>query len=431
LPDALPSLKNGVLAGFSWSDARFSFNTEAPVTLPATFPVPYNYPANSSTVLAALQKGMSFQATITYAGDDPGLKWLLGTEPIAVSGAIEWDGSQPRFDIASATFGTRTLGPFSLPVVLHFVGLLVEIPASARTPAQIVPISFIVLEGTLGLPAGARPLRIPFAIEISSQPAGQVTVLGQFAEASALALDDAAGLLGVSNLDTQQPPSVLPPLSGLALQTVALTVDTARSQLLTASATVAFTPPGGPWAPFGSDLLTFDGLAVTFYVIGPFSSPTFSTTIAATAGLAGGMLEADVNLPGLDFCCDLKEGSLPINLTTLLAKATGNAFGNSFQILCTQLRVLGNPTQKILSLPGHHKRQQHVGVRGVRWEIWPQQRRIRSHVPYRRRRQHCRQGRRANHCGERSGANLGRISRRRCGLDLQRWNPRAAKHLSD
>jgi hypothetical protein len=345
LPDALPNLKNSVLSAFTWSGAQFSFNTGAPATLPGTFPVSYNYPANSSAVLNALQKGMSFQSAVTYAGDDPGLSWLLGTSPVAISGPIEWDGTQPRFDIASATVGTRTVGPFTLPVALHFVGLLLEVPASGQTPAQIIAVSFMVLAGTLGLPAGSKPLTIPFAIEIFSQPAGQVTVLGQFAEASALALDDVAGLLGVSSLASQQPPSLFPTLSGLALQTVAVTVDTSRSQLLTASATVTFTPPGGPWAPFGSNLLTFDGLAVTFYAVGPLSSPSFSTNIAATAGLAGGTLEADVNLPGLDFCCDLKEGRPPIDLTALLAQVTGGSFGSSFQILCTQLRVLGNPAQ--------------------------------------------------------------------------------------
>jgi hypothetical protein len=344
LADALPNIK-GVLTGFTWSGAQFSFNTAAPAALPSTFPTSYNYAANSGAVLNALQKGMSFQATVTYAGNDPGLTWLLGTGPVPISGPIEWDGAQPRFDIASATVATRTLGPFSLPVGLHLVGLLLEIPASGQTPAQIVPVSFLVLAGTLGLPAGARPLTIPFLIEIFSQPAGQITVVGEFADASALALSDVAGLLGVSSLDSQQPPSLFPALSGLALQTVALTVDTAQLQLLTASATVTFTPPGGPWAPFGSDLLSFDGMVVTFYAVGPLSSPSFSTNIAATAGLAGGTLEADVNLPGLDFCCDLKEGSPPIDLTALLGQITGGSFGNSFQILCTQLRVLGNPAQ--------------------------------------------------------------------------------------
>lgn len=344
LPNALPNLKNSVLATFSWSDTQFSFNTQAPAALPDTFPKVYNYPANSATVLGALRKGMKFSTTVTYVGSDLGMIWLLGSKPVPISGPIEWDGNQPRFDLASAVLSTQALGPFTLPMSLHFVGLLMELPASGNNLADQFS-SMAILTGTLGLPSASPALTIPFVIEIFSDPPGQVTIIGEFAQASSLALNDIAALLGVSSLDSQQPSSSFPALAGLALQTVSLSVDTAQTQLLMASATVTYTPPGGSWAPFGSDLLTFNGLSVVFNAIGPLSSPTFATSIAATAGLAGGTLDAQVDLPGLDFCCDLRDNSPPIDLTALLNSVTGDAFGSSFKILCTQLRVLGNPTQ--------------------------------------------------------------------------------------
>lgn len=345
LPDALPNLKNSVLAAFTWSGAQFGFDTANPDALPASFPSDYNYPTNSAALLNALWKGMHFQAQVTYQGSDPGMVWLLGAGPLALSGPLEWDGAKPRFDLASATLGARGIGPFSLPVSLHLLGLLLEVPPSEGAPAQTLPVSLAVLAGTLSLPTTSPALAIPFCVEIFTDPPGQVIVVSEFAQASQLALSEVAGLLGVPSLDSQQPASGFPTLAGLALRTVALTVDTARSQLVMASATLAYTPPGGVWAPFGSDLLTFDGLAVTFFVMGPFSSPSFSTSIAATLGLAGGMLDAEISLPGLDFSCALADNGPPIDLTALLVKVTGGAFGDSFEILCTQLRVLGNPSQ--------------------------------------------------------------------------------------
>lgn len=344
LPDALPNLKNSIFSAFSWSGAQFVIDTSKAAALPATFPAAYNQRANSPAVLAALQRGMRFQATVTYAGNDAGMKWLLGARPVALTGPIEWNGARPRFDLASAALGARSLGPYSLPVSLHLVSQLVELPATEDTPADVLPVPFAALTGTLGLPKTSPALAIPFCVEIFSDPLIQVTVIASFDKVSSLGLREMAALLGVPSLASQQPASHFPALAGLSLQQIALTVDAAASRLFMAAATVAFTPPDGPWAPFGK-VLTFDGLTITFYVLDPLSSPSLTTVIAATATLAGGTLAAEISLPALDFSCELEEGSPPIDLTALFREATNNAFGNSFQILCTQLTVLGNPTQ--------------------------------------------------------------------------------------
>lgn len=345
LPDALPKLKNSLFAAFAWGGAQFGFDTANPAVLPASFPSSYDYPANSSALQSALWKGMKFQAQVTYRGSDSGLQWLLGSGPLAVSGPLEWDGAKPRFDLASAPLGVRAVGPFSLPLSLHLLGLLLEVPPREGAPAQVFPTAFAVLEGTLGLPNASPNLAIPFYLRMFSEPLGQVTVVGNFTQASQLALSEVAALLGVSSLESQQPASGFPALAGLALQTVALTVETSNGQLVMASATLAYTPPGGVWAPFGSDLFTFAGLAVTFYVMEPLALPSFATVIAATLGLASGTLEAEISLPSLDFSGALAENGPPIDLTALMAKITGGAFGDSFKILCTQLKVLGNPSQ--------------------------------------------------------------------------------------
>ncbi|HEY0035582.1 MAG TPA: DUF6603 domain-containing protein [Longimicrobium sp.] len=342
LADAVPALGDSVLSAFTTTGARFSFDTADGAGLSALFPAEYGYPANSAAVTGALARGMRYHAAVTYAGQDPGMRWLVGGDPVAISGPVEWLGTLPRFDLASATLGTRGVGPFGLPVALHLVSLLIEPPPADGTtpPPQSIPLA--ILAGQLGLPSSGRQLAIPYAVEVFSDPPGQVRAVGRFADASSLALQDVAGLLGVSSLDSQSS-SGFPVLQGLALQTLALTVDLSRQSLLIASATVAYTPPGGSWAPFG-DVLVFQGLSVTFNAIGPLSSPTFNTSIAATATLSGGQLGAEIQLPSLELVCELQDGSPPIDLTALLASATGGSFGSSFQALCTRLRVLGSPS---------------------------------------------------------------------------------------
>jgi len=352
LPDLLPGLKNTILASFVWKGSRFHVDSQRPAALPLAFPSSYDAPRNSDAVLGALQRGMSFEATVGYAGTDRGIDRgidsLFGGADIAIAGPIEWyqASPSPRFDLASATFGTSTLGPFSLPCSLHLVGLLVEPSPVTPEAASVVPTSFAIVTGDLGLPAQAPALDLPFNIQVFADPPGQITAVAKPAKLAALTLDGVAALLGATSLASEQPKSSFPSLStGLALQTVKLSVDVARWQLLEASAELSFTPAGGAWAPFGLDLLVFRELIIAFSVLDLQVSPWYYTTLSATAELAGGALAAQVRLPSLDFACDLEPGSPPIDLTEILSRATGGAFGSSFKALCTELSLLGNPAE--------------------------------------------------------------------------------------
>jgi hypothetical protein len=349
----LPVLGAGSLDDFAWTATAFEFDSEAPSVLPATFPAVYGMPANSATFLATLHKGMSLAAEISYTGSDAGLKWLFTKQPVRIAGPVEWGAHAARMDLGSATLVTQEFGGFSLPIDFHLVAGMPEALLQAggpETPA-VDTLGFAVLHGEIDRPVGAQKLKIPFYAALYGSELQIVSVVGDFSQASALALGEVAQLLGVGSLATQQPSAL--PLTGLALEQLQLTLDISSYTVISASATVGYKPTGGPWKPFG-DVAEFDGMSVTFTAIGPLSSPTLETKIDATMTLAGGELDAEVSLPGLDFSCELAQGSEPIDLTKLMSEIAGTSFGEA-KLQCTELRVLGNG-----STGGHYRLQARI-----------------------------------------------------------------------
>ena len=338
LSSVVPAVGGGVLGMFSWSAGEVDFDSQAPIALPATFPACYGLPTNTQALLSQLRTGMSFRGQATFTGADPGLALVLGTQPFHASGPVEWWGAVPRMDIASAPLTTLTFAGFELPIEFHFAATIPPV-AEPGCPAKPFAIPAAVLHGTLERPTTGTALQIPFYVIAAGTPVQFVSVVGDFQESSSLGLADLAKLLGVASLDSQQS-SGFPALSGLALDTVELVVDWPAQRLLTASATVGFTPPGGPWKPFGS-IFQFDGMQVTFTAIGPLESPTLETVVAAEVTLAGGKLQGELALPELTFTCELESGNPPIDLTEVLQALVGTAFG-SFQLMCPELKVLGD-----------------------------------------------------------------------------------------
>lgn len=347
LPDMDEGYKNSLFSAFGWSDARIEFDTSEPAQMPKGFPENYGYSKLPSTFIPAAKSGATFNGTASYQGSDVGLNWLLGSQPIALSGTIDWLGDVTQMDIASPPLKSLTVGDYTLPATFHCVSIpLASIKADLKTPT-VQPLPMGALCGTLGLPTGSQALEIPFVIEMINEPLNQVRVIGDFTQASKLGLQDVAKLLAVPNLDHAQSTD-FPTLEGLALTKIDLAINTLKDQLQSASVEVVYTPPGGVWEPFGSDLLSFQEMDITFSVIGPLTTPTFETSVKCIVGLAGGTLDAAISLPNLQFSCDLEDGvNHPIDLTNIIDDITDGAFSKltpNFKLLCTELNVLGDKT---------------------------------------------------------------------------------------
>ena len=329
IADAIAPFGGGLLGPWTWAAARLTLDSGSPALLPAGFPEAYGLPAAPA---GTPPLSMAYAGTIEYAGTDAGLGWLLGSGPVAISGPVEWWPDAPRMDLATASLTSLDLDGFTLPLELH----LLAVPTQGSVPAgTLATTPAVLLAGALD----RGELTIPFTIVLDGAELGFVTVTGDFTDASSLALDDIATLLGVSSVASQQG-SGFPALQGLALRTLVIQANVPERTLVAASATLGYTPPDGPWSPFG-DLLTFDGMSVTFSALGPLSAGILETSVAATATLAGGTLDASVMLPAVSFHCTLCEGSPPIDLTKIMTAIVGDAFGD-LKVLCTALAVLGD-----------------------------------------------------------------------------------------
>ena len=329
ITNAIPAFGQGLIGPWSWASAQLVADSATPVRLPSDFPTTYGLPAVPA---GTPPLSMTFSGTVHYTGTDAGLQWLLGASPVPISGPIEWWPNAPRMDLATGSLTSLAVDGFTLPLELHVLSVPTPGDVAAGTLAAI---PLVLLAGELDRGA----LTIPFTILMDGPELGFVEATGNFTQASSLALGDIATLLGVESVASQQG-STFPALQGLALQTVRVQANVSRTELVLASATVAYTPPGGSWKPFG-DLITFDGMSVTFTAVGPLASPALETSVDATATLAGGTLDASINLPGVTFHCALEEGSPPIDLTKIMGAIVGDVFGD-FTLLCTSLDVLAD-----------------------------------------------------------------------------------------
>jgi hypothetical protein len=192
---------------------------------------------------------------------------------------------------------------------------------------------------------GGTTVHLPFVVREGSAAAPTITVASALPARQGITPTQIAELIGIS-IDGQVPSS-FPALDDIQLEEVTLTLVPSASQPLTSiSATIGWVEPT-PYPVFG-DLITFNGMAVTFtYLPGGYGRPDGSlshlmTDVVAKAGLAGGTLDAQLDLPDLTFSCELEAGT-----TIDIAEMVRDAVGSSITmpaVTCTELAVFGDIT---------------------------------------------------------------------------------------
>ena len=335
-------LKGSIFDEFSWADPVLTLSSAGGPPLPAGYPIGLGYPGYSAAMTKAMTFGLSLTATVSpLAGGGP-LEWLLSGTAWQVSGPIVLPSSQLSAVLSTAPQPGVTVGGFSIPFAFTLASAAIQPkPADPIVVASVLQLDAEV-DRDLG---GGTVFKLPLLMREGSASAPTVTVQSALPPGHGITPNEIGALIGSAIGD--QVPQSFPALDEIQLERVALTLAPAAQQpLISVSATIGWVAPT-PYKIFDG-LVTFNGMAVTFtYLPGGYSRPDgtiwhVTTDVAAQATVAGGTLDAALELPDLVFSCVLEAGT-SIDISELVRHAAGDSISMP-KINCTELAVFGDVT---------------------------------------------------------------------------------------
>jgi hypothetical protein len=335
-------LKGSVFDEFSWADPVLTLSSAGGPPLPPGYPTGLGCPGYSAAMTKAMTFGLSLTATVSpLAGGGP-LEWLLSGTAWQVSGPIVLPASQLSTVLSTAPQPGVTVGGFSIP----FAFTLASAAIHSKPADPIVVASVLQLDAEVDRDLGGGTVfTLPLVMREGSASAPTVTVQSALPPGHGITPNEIGALIGGAIGD--QVPQSFPALDAIQLERVALTLAPAAQQpLISVSATIGWVTPT-PYKIFDG-LVTFNGMAVTFtYLPGGYSRPDgtiwhVTTDVAAQATVAGGTLDAALELPDLVFSCVLEPGT-SIDISELVRAAAGDSISMP-QINCTELAVFGDVT---------------------------------------------------------------------------------------
>ncbi|GIP23382.1 DUF6603 domain-containing protein [Paenibacillus sp. J22TS3] len=333
LSDLYPQLAGGVFDLFNYSGPVIQLDSMGGAAFPDSYPEVYGYVPSSDTMKKGLAQSIGFEAALTLAKKVSGLEWLIAAESWELSGQIANFQGQTAAVLASVPQKPLEIAGFKLPFKLNLVSVILE-PVSPGDPYTTA--CMLQLEADIERDIGrAQPLVIPVYIREYSGRMNIVAVESRLSGPTSIRLSELASLIGSGSLDTQVP-GLLPALDDIQLEQVALTLSAASCELLSASATISYRNDKG-WTVL-DNILVFKGMQVTFDYA-PGQEMALETTVACTAVLSGGTLDASILLPELIFTCELTEGVIDIG--SMIEHAAGDLKWLP-QIQCSDLKIFGN-----------------------------------------------------------------------------------------
>lgn len=334
---SFPTLKGGYSDSFTYSGVTITLDSLNANGLPAGFQAAYGLPLNSAALEKKVARGMSFKGTAavqTGAVGDWILKQLIGDQTFAVTCPIELVGDIPRMRMTIAGTVAFTVANFSFPITLEYVVAYLE---TEKPPLAITDL--VHLGGTITKTIGERSLSIPVGAQYSGSSPGQIVFLSNLAAGLSLTLADIPDLIAGASI-SDQIPADFPALSSIALHALEFTLAVSgRSLKLSGiSATIGYADGKTAWKPFGS-LVSFHDMAVTFSRSS--GGGGLRTFVAASADVAGGTLDASVQLPAKTFEVVLSSGT-QLDVAGIVNEIVANSITMP-KILCTAFRMNGDP----------------------------------------------------------------------------------------
>jgi hypothetical protein len=343
-----PALTGTVLDEFTWTGPTLTLDSTATATLPDGYPAGYGFPALAAGVASSLVPGLGLSATVTPIASGI-VGTLLSGQPCPVAGPILLPAANPAVVLSPSADGPSVqLGPLSASFGLS----LITVPVQLQPQGPVVTDSIYQLAATLAADLSGTTYSLPLVATEQATQASVLVIETPLLSGQGITLDQVAALIGGSATPTSALTAMLPTgggfpaLQGLALSGLELVVTPSTSPVLSIAATVGW-QAATPYQVFG-DLITFDGLAVTFtYLPGGATLDDGTSTYVmveatGTATVAGGSLEAELLLPEISFTLTLAAGTT-IDIASLVQTAVAGSITMP-QVTCTELDITGDVT---------------------------------------------------------------------------------------
>ncbi len=333
---SFPALAGTALDAFTWASPSLVLDSRD-TGLPAGFPADFGMTAYPAAFTAGQVRGLGLRATLSSTATAAGLASVLGGSQWPVSGPVSPNGERPSVLLSSDPRPPFSIAGFDVPFRLQVAAAYPVAPDGAVSAAPVATVQLSAdVRRNVGSEQSPTILDIPLRARTVPGGDGVLLVQGDLAQASDLALEQVSRLIGGAST-AGQVPALFPALDQIQLQGVSLVARPGAAQpLVSAGATVGLRP-GTQWSVLDG-LIVFRDLAVTFTWLPELGSVT--TQVECSAVLGGGTLDAGIDLPSMDFRCELREGDT-ISITDLVRRVSGGSIGMP-RVACTELAISGN-----------------------------------------------------------------------------------------
>jgi hypothetical protein len=343
---SLPVLGSTAFDELTWSHPTLTLSSSGGPPLPPAYPTEIGLPPYSPALRAAMQPGLSLQATVTLpATTTGGFAALLGGTSWSVSGPIVLPASHPSIVLSTGPQRGFAIGHFTFPFSLTLATGLIQ--AAATDPIIVAPVLQLDADVQHERKGGGAPFDLPFRARAGGTSQSTLLIETALPPGTGITVDEIGDLIGVAVGDSLPAGAAeFPGFEHIGLERVAVSIVSGPTpELLTVSATVGWVDPA-PLYPIFGGLITFGGMAVTFtwfpqgYTRPDGTTSHLTAEIVAEATIAGGKLDASIRLPDVVFSCELEEGTT-IDIAALVEHAAGGTIAMA-KVDCTALRLFGD-----------------------------------------------------------------------------------------
>lgn len=347
LRDAFPSLKDTIFDTFLFSRPQFFFESQGLHALPSDFQGSEPHITLGSTWENRTIVGVQFEATLSYCNEASPLHWLFSQSPHLIKGIIEIVAGIPRISLQGQVTGDASLGPFRLPLEIQLISMVGEWTDEETKQIHLYPYSYIQVMGKLLYTGSQQEVSIPITAKMMDIDRPTLILQSNLKEASAVTLDEIAGMLQQTSVG-EYFPDLFPTLKSLFLEKIMMEILIEEQNVLNLSVSVGFDQvweflPG----------VQMSKMKLLFATINPFSQDSqihLQVTAfgeVAFTDIPGAIFQGYVSLPELHFGVEMPPDQ-EIQITSFLQQYLQAELPLP-DLACSSFRLEGDAVTKSFS----------------------------------------------------------------------------------